>query len=345
MLVSTFHPLETGNATLRGSLDSPVTGEKVNDQQILLAGWVYKPLCNPASCRVQAALDGIIVGETQCLFPRADVSAELGLHSAVSTGFRILCRLATPASEPRAATLRVTVAWADESPRRLAERQIELIPAALDTRPYGTTIQPDNPHTLRPEHLYGSGPPLVEPGAEAAQLLRDYLPRGASVVDVGCGAGAYGPGLLAAGHRWIGLEKDAGCHEILRQRQLPFRSVLPETGLLPGGDEEWDSAICVEVLEHLPEPHSMVKEIARICRHRALFAVPNIEVLPYLHDWGVVPWHLLEADHRNFFTRGSLRHLLASSFRHVEVFPYHEHPLRTRDGLPVYLHLFAVAEK
>jgi hypothetical protein len=54
---------------------------------------------------------------------------------------------------------------------------------------------------------------------------------------------------------------------------------------------------------------------------------------------------LLEGDHKNFFTRGSLRALLARSFSRVEIFPYGEHPLRTRDGVPLFVHLFAVADK
>ena len=86
-------------------------------------------------------------------------------------------------------------------------------------------------------------------------------------------------------------------------------------------------------------------EIARIVTRRALFSVPNMELLPYLHDWRVVPWHLLEGDHKNFFTRASLHALLAGFFRRVEIFPYGEHPLRTRDGVSLYVHLFAVADK
>ena len=70
-----------------------------------------------------------------------------------------------------------------------------------------------------------------------------------------------------------------------------------------------------------------------------------MELLPFLHDWRVVPWHLLEGDHKNFFTRASLRSLLSRSFSRVEIFPYGEHPLRTRDGVPLYVHLFAVADK
>lgn len=340
---SPSQPCRTTN--LRGYLDSPSEGQKVYDQTILLSGWAYEPGFASGSCRVRAFLDDTLLGQTRCLFHRSDVVRELGLAQGVPSGFRMLGRLPTPVTRPRSATLRVEVILCDEAPLHLVTRQLQLIPAGLDTRPYGVTIQPENPQLLHREHIYGSGPPLEEPGIEAIALVRAYLSANASIVDVGCGAGAYGPGLIADGHRWLGLEADENCWKILARRRLPFRQVLADSGILPCAEKEWNCAICVEVLEHIQAPEMMVKEIARVCRDRALFSVPNIEALSYLHDWGVVPWHPLEADHRNFFTRGSLRNLLAKSFRCVEVFPYHEHPLRTRDGLAIHLHLFAVAER
>ena len=108
-------------------------------------------------------------------------------------------------------------------------------------------------------------------------------------------------------------------------------------------DEEFDEAICIEVLEHIEHPEPFLEEISRIVRQRALFSVPNIEVIPYFKDWETVPWHMLEGDHKNFFTRTSLRELLAPHFSHVEVFSYSEHPLRTRDGIALHAHLCAVA--
>jgi hypothetical protein len=126
---------------------------------------------------------------------------------------------------------------------------------------------------------------------------------------------------------------------------LPFRRVDLESERLPGVDAEFDDAICIEVLEHTKNPEGFAAEIARIIRRRALFSVPNMELLPYLHDWRVVPWHLLEADHKNFFTRASLRALLSRFFSRVEIFPYGEHPLLTRDDVRLYVHFFAVADK
>jgi len=98
------------------------------------------------------------------------------------------------------------------------------------------------------------------------------------------------------------------------------------------------------VLEHIKDPGPFLSEIARTIRGRALFSVPNMEVLPYLKDWETVPWHLLEGTHVNFFTRTSLRNLLVQNFRQVEVFSYAEHPLRTRDEIALHAHPFAIAD-
>lgn len=329
---------------LQGNLDSPTAGQQLYDQAIVLSGWVYLSGRDPASCRVRAYLDDSYLAETRILSYRPDVCAELGLARDVLSGFRMLGKVSPAAREARQATLRVVAAWNDEPPRTVAERSVHLVPALLSERPHGEVVHPENETLLHRENIYGSGPPLEEPGNEAANLIHGYLPERASVVDIGCGAGAYGPGLIAAGHNWLGLEANTHCCDILRRRQLPYRRVELGSHHLPCADGEWDCAICIEVLEHVKEPEIFVSEIARVTRQRALFSVPNMEVLPYMHGWGVVPWHLLEADHKNFFTRASLRALLRSSFRQVEVFSYGQHPLQTLDGVALHLHLFAVAD-
>jgi 2-polyprenyl-3-methyl-5-hydroxy-6-metoxy-1,4-benzoquinol methylase len=162
---------------------------------------------------------------------------------------------------------------------------------------------------------------------------------------VGCGAGACGPALIAAGHRWTGLEVNPDCLQLLEQSGLPFRHATRRTERFPCTDEEFDEAICIEVLEHIEHPKPFLKEVSRIIRKRALFSVPNIEVIPYFKDWETVPWYMLEGDYKNFFTHTSLHELLARHFLRVEVFSYGEHPLRTRDGIALHAHLCAVAEQ
>jgi SAM-dependent methyltransferase len=332
-----------GTAAIQANLDSPQPGQSVYDEALFLSGWVHAPGRDPSSCQVRAYLDGACVAETRILFVRADVCASLGLPPGTRTGFRMLGKIPAGVAETSERTLQLVASWNDENSITFAEQVVRVVPASLRQRPYGEVVFPENERLLHRENIYGSGPPIEEAGVEVSELLRAYLPAGSSVIDVGCGAGAYGPPLRAAGHDWLGLEANAHCCDILTRRQLPFRRV--ESDRLPVADEEFDCAICIEVAEHTGDPAAFVAEIGRIVRRRALFSVPNMELLPYLHDWRVVPWHLLEGDHKNFFTRGSLQALLAQSFSQIEIFPYGEHPLRTRDGVPLFVHLFAVADK
>ena len=83
------------------------------------------------------------------------------------------------------------------------------------------------------------------------RLVLEYLSPRSSVLDVGCGAGVYGPALIAAGHHWTGLEVNPHCLQLLEQRGLPFRRAARGTERFPCGDEEFDEAICIEVLEHI----------------------------------------------------------------------------------------------
>lgn len=333
------------SSALQAVIESPAPGQNVYDEALFISGWVYFRDRNSRPSWVRAYLDHYCCAETRIFFPRADVVQTQRLPEGAVVGFRMFGRIVPAAAKARDVALRIVAWWDDGTSETLVTQSVELLPARLSERPYGDVVCPGNDRLLHRENIYGSGPPIEEAGVEVANLLYGYLPAGVSVIDVGCGAGAYGPPLIARGHDWLGLEANAHCLEILKRRGLPFRSVDLGSAGLPCKDGEYDSTICIEVLEHTKDPEKFVGEIARIIRGRALFSVPNLELLPYLYDWRVVPWHLLEGDHKNFFTRGNLRALLSRFFRRVEIFPYGEHPLRTRDGVPLYVHLFAIADK
>ena len=335
--------------TVAGSssyIDAPASGAAVYDACLPIAGWFYAPDREPTTCRIRAWANGEIIGETRLLFVRADVSRALNISPAIPTGFRLLARVADVEGSPRDEVITLSASWSDDAAEyEIGRVVVQLHPATLQRKPYGDVVHPERATVLHRENIYGSGPPVPEPGAETLQLIRDYLPARGSVVDVGCGAGAYGPPLISDGREWIGLETNAHCFDLLAQRGLPHRRVDEGSGALPCDGGEFDAAICIEVLEHIERADEFVGEIARVIRTRALFSVPNMEVIPYFSGWQVVPWHLLEADHKNFFTRTSLRELLQRHFARVEVFSYAEHPLRTPDGIPLHLHLFAITEK
>ncbi len=112
--------------------------------------------------------------------------------------------------------------------------------------------------------------------------------------------------------------------------------------VLPFEDGAFDAALCIEVLEHTETPDAMVQEIRRVARE-AVFSVPNCELIPYFAAQLATPWHMLEPDHRNFFSRWSLEALLRRHFKNVEVTAYGTAPLHSVDGAELFYHLLAHA--
>ncbi len=325
------HPLPAAAAATL-ALDAPQPNARVYDECISVSGLVVASR-TPATLRVFC--DDICIGSTSVF------TSEKSVHR-----FRLLARIPHGRESECEASLRISSDFAGE-PRalELGEVKVNVVPARLSERAYGDVVGPDRADVLHRENIYGFGPPLEEPGAEVARLILDYLPPRCSVLDFGCGAGAYGPPLISAGHRWLGGEVQPLCWSILTRRSLPFKQLAADEKRLPFKDEEFDAAIAVEVLEHLHELDTVVAELARVTRARLLISVPNMEVIPYYAPLGVVPWHLLESTHVNFFTRASLRAALAGHFREVEVFTYAEPPVKSPDGIALHAHLFAIANK
>ena len=217
------------SSTFQAEIDAPAAGQNVYDSALFISGWFPAAKSDAANICLRAYVGDHCCAETRAFAARADGSR----------GFRMLGKVPSVA-EPTEAVLRIVMAQDAGAPLAIAERAVRIIPASLRARPYGEVVFPDNETLLHRENIYGSGPPLEQPGAEVAALVASYLPAGASVLDVGCGAGAYGPGLIAAEHDWLGLESNPHCCGILDRRGLPYRRVDPESHRLPCGDSPRD---------------------------------------------------------------------------------------------------------
>ncbi len=175
-----------------------------------------------------------------------------------------------------------------------------------------------NPGVWHREHVYNVGPPMPHVSPEVLDLCDDLE---APVLDFGCGAGALVSALRARGVDARGVELD---EPIKREHLMPGLApvVTFYDGRLPApfADGAFGAVTCCEVLEHMPDYEAAVAEMRRLTRDRLLVTVPDMSAVPrgYLH--GVVPWHLMEASHVNFFTQQSLDALLGRHFREVEFF-------------------------
>jgi 2-polyprenyl-3-methyl-5-hydroxy-6-metoxy-1,4-benzoquinol methylase len=98
-----------------------------------------------------------------------------------------------------------------------------------------------------------------------------------AILDVGCGEGFTMDRLLSTdGHLPIqGLDYDylALVHAKDRLPHIVFQ--MGDVRRLPFGDDRFDMVLCLEVLEHLPDPLPALEELRRVsCRH-CLISVPN----------------------------------------------------------------------
>ncbi len=322
-------------------VDEPAPDAPVDPLNFQVRGWIWLPWQEGTVTAIEAWAGDTLIGATLVFFPRADVSTALGLPPGANVGFEFFCHHpAAPFGSAFELSLRSRISKRNTTV--FAQCQVRAIARDYRTAYFGVMLDRGTTAIQRRPNIHTSGPSISAESAELSQRLRHLLGSPpCRVLDIGCGLGAYGPGLLRDGYEWMGAEmKAADCAELARQG-LPHRRVDGAT--LPFDDGEFDAGMCIEVLEHLDDPTAFLREAHRVSPRRLVVSVPNCEALTYLSAYLAVPWHMLEADHKNFFTRWSLGALLRQFYPQVEISFHTPHPLRTPEGHPVYYHLLAVA--
>jgi 2-polyprenyl-3-methyl-5-hydroxy-6-metoxy-1,4-benzoquinol methylase len=185
--------------------------------------------------------------------------------------------------------------------RSLRSRQSRLLRAEVPT---GNTYD-----------KYGSTNPVVKRlMAGFHGTLDELFARAApeSVLDVGCGEGVLTvqwADRLGDG-RVVGIDLDdrkLRAEWAKRSRHnLEFRA--EEATSLSFGDDSFDMATAIEVLEHVPDPETTLSEMARVARRNLLVSVPreplwralNMARGAYLRDLGNTPGHVNHWSKRAF---------------------------------------------
>jgi SAM-dependent methyltransferase len=152
----------------------------------------------------------------------------------------------------------------------------------------------------------------AEPLEQVDDAIVDFVAQhaGHTVLDLGCGLGGYSKALADRGFDVRAL--DVVPEYVERARALGVDAELYDGERLPLADRSVDTVILIEVLEHLEDPAALLREAGRVARAGVLVTVPNCT-----QDFGIVPVefsHMLDVDHRQFFTETSLAALLDEVF-------------------------------
>lgn len=108
-------------------------------------------------------------------------------------------------------------------------------------------------------------------GARLDEIFASFAPyrRTGRLLDVGCGAGSLLEAARRAGWEAVGTEVSRPAVEHARREGFEvFCGDLAEAGFPEG---HFDVVTASEILEHLPDPRAMVREIARVVRPGGLF--------------------------------------------------------------------------
>ncbi len=174
--------------------------------------------------------------------------------------------------------------------------------------------------------------PHYDPGHELAALLASNGGPGDRVLDVGCGPGnSYARPIAERVASYKGVDASAAAVELARSAGLDA-TVIDDAASLPFPDDDFDLAICIEVFEHLFEPHRAAAEIRRVLRPggRLVASTPNSLYWRLRLDLLAGRWNPLGDElsgeqpwrdpHIRFFGPETLARMLRSAgFGHVEV--------------------------
>ena len=182
--------------------------------------------------------------------------------------------------------------------------------AAVDTTNY-EKFQTGNPVVRRLiDRFFGKVESVVAPLAPA------------SVLDAGCGEGETLErlgGLLTGTVTGVDLNPDS---VEFAARRIPSGTFqVGDLTDLPFEDDSFDLVLCLEVLEHIPDPAPALAELSRVCRRDIVLSVPSepwfrlgsLARGKYLNGWGNHPEHV------NHWNPRSLRDFLAGSTDVVNV--------------------------
>ena len=323
-----------------GAIDAPLEDQLVYQHGFDCHGWLHQD--DTEIRQIQVTVNGKLVGATEIFYARPDVAKVFDRADMLRVGYTVRCSMPEQMRGSDQIELQFEMITRGRSVRRtFGKRRVRLSKVDYRQHGHGTILTDGASEFLKREQVYGSGPPSPIADPVCVALVTRYLASQTSVLDIGCGIGAWCAPLTSYGVEWTGCETRADFVQHMLAAGL--RAVCVD-GRLPFDDGMFEQTISIEVLEHVPDHEAFLSEVSRVSKKGGLFSVPNFAAIPVTSSVYALPWHMLESDHRNFFTVRSLQTLLRRYYSSVETFEYGPLPnFRSTEGLQIMNHIFAVA--
>jgi SAM-dependent methyltransferase len=171
-------------------------------------------------------------------------------------------------------------------------------------------------------HGWGDAPDLYGPRHDYRESLmmrrlRPALPAG-HVLNAGCGAGSFTLRLLDAGYEVTSVDASEAFVERVRRLVGDRGAVeLADLHALRFEAGTFDAIVCGEVLEHLDDDQTAVREFARVLKPGGV-VLASVPANPWRYDWSD-HW----AGHRRRYTASGLaERFTAAGFADVDVTDY-----------------------
>lgn len=162
-------------------------------------------------------------------------------------------------------------------------------------------------------------------GQERPELVALLPAKLGAVLDVGCGAGGVGRAIRDRASRLVGIEMDDQAAQIARQA---YDEVLvgDVNAKLADLEPPFDTILAYDVLEHLPDPESVLRGLLAVAAPGALLhvSVPNARHFTLVRDlvvrgtFGYTAWGHRDSTHVHWLTRRDLVALLEAAGWSVE---------------------------